>query len=351
MEINPIIENVNFEHSTNDEKLFNIGGDSHQYLSVTWNGPIESNKSFSGELEFNISDSAPPHCMLITCRDDSVYFGGWNIQIVNGKLRVQIGNGQTWLGVGDSMVTPNTWHKISWQLNNTTKIAEIHLDGVKSEITMSSNYVHASNTVYIGTLNQNNQFRFAGKIKNIKLGSGLVIPTPTVNPNTSPDGTNYDSISDTPVSITDFDVSNFINVIDQYSSDRVWIQQALVRLREELREEMDLNQKLKDLNTADAIFLVTKVEQFMSEYSSEIVSAESELQQIFAQLQTILTENEQLMNSNKALKDRLSQLNSNGIDNSIVNIRKLINDNVQLLQSAGRWGDTADSAYTFFKKR
>ena len=73
---------------------------------------------------------------------------------------------------------------------------------------------------------------------------------------------------------------------------------------------MDLNQKLKDLNMDDATFLVAKVEQFMSDYASEIGSIENELQQIFTQLQTTITENEQLMNSNQALKDRLSQLNS-----------------------------------------
>ena len=53
------------------------------------------------------------------------------------------------------------------------------------------------------------------------------------------------------------------------------------------------------------------------------------------------------MNSNQALKDKLSQLNSNGIDNLIVNIRKLITDNVRLLQSSGRWCDIADSAFKF----
>ena len=239
MGTNPVVDNVNFEYALNDVLSLNNGG-TLQYIKTSWTGPIEGDKSFSGELEFNISNSAPAHCMLITCRSESVRLGGWNVQIVHGKLRVQIGTGNTWLGVGDSMVTPNKWYKISWQLNNTTNIAEIYLNGVKSEITMPSNYIHASNTVYIGTLNQNNQFRFSGKIKNIKLGSGLVSQQ-SVNSNIGPDGTNYESITDTPSVISDFDVSSFINVLDQYSSDKDWIQQALVRLRQELKEELDLN--------------------------------------------------------------------------------------------------------------
>jgi hypothetical protein len=52
--------------------------------------------------------------MLITCRNDSVRFGGWNMQIVKGELRIQIGNGTKWLGVGDSIITYNKLHKISW---------------------------------------------------------------------------------------------------------------------------------------------------------------------------------------------------------------------------------------------
>lgn len=342
MGTNPIVEEVNFEYLTNEEKSFNIGGDSHSYLSKTWNGPIENNKSYSGELEFNISSKAPPHCMLITCRNDSVRFGGWNVQVVKGKLRIQIGNGQKWLGVGDSMVTPNQWHKVSWQLNNNTKIAEIHLDGVKSEITMPNNYIHASNTVYIGTLNQNNQFRFAGKIKNVKLGKGLIDATDDSN-------NHFDKINDTDLVISELDVSNFINILDQYSTDREWVEQALTRLRQELQEELDLNQKLKDLNMDEGVFLVNKVEKFMNDYSNEIISIESELSNIYNNLKNTIVENEQLMNSNKHLKEKLSQLNSNGIDNSITNIRKLINDNIQLLHSSGRWGDTTDSAFKFKK--
>lgn len=342
MGTNPIVEDVNFEYLTNEEKSFNIGGDSHLYLSKTWNGPIENNNSYSGELEFNISNKAPQHCMLITCRDDSVRFGGWNVQVVKGKLRIQIGNGQKWLGVGDSMVTPNKWHKVSWQLNNSNKIAEIHLDGVKSEITMPNNYIHASKTVYIGTLNQNNQFRFSGKIKNVKLGKGLIDAADDSN-------NHFDKINDTELVISELDVSNFINILDQYSTDREWVEQALTRLRQELQEEIDLNQKLKDLNMNDGVFLVNKVEKFMNDYSNEISIIENELSNIYNNLKNTIIENEQLMNSNKHLKEKLSQLNSNGIDNSITNIRKLINDNIQLLHSSGRWGDTTDSAFKFKK--
>jgi len=350
MGTNPVVDNVNFEYAFSNVLSLNNGDGSNEYIEIPWDGPIADDKSFAGSLEFNVTDNAPYQYMIMTCMSE-VLPAGWNIRIVDRKLNIQIGTGNSWLKVGDSIVTPMIWHKIAWQLNNTTNIAEIYFNGVKSEIVMSSNYSHPSQPIFIGSYNHNTKYRFSGEMKNIRLGSGFaIVPTiPIVNPNIGPDGIDYESISDTPVVINEFDVSTFINVIDQYSSDREWVQQALVRLRQELQEELDLNQKLKDLNMSDAAFLVTKVEQFMTDYSSEIVNVESELQQIYTQLQAIITENGQLMNSNQALKDRLAQLNSNGIDNSIVNIRRLINDNVQLLKSSGRWGDTTDSAFKFSK--
>jgi hypothetical protein len=77
---------------------------------------------------------------------------------------------------------------------------------------MPNNYIHASNTIFIGTLNRNNQFRFSGEIKNIKLGSGLIEPNQSLTDN------EYTSINDTPVVISDLAVCNLINIIDQYSS-------------------------------------------------------------------------------------------------------------------------------------
>ena len=43
----------------------------------------------------------------------------------------------------------------------------------------------------------------------------------------------------------------------------------------------------------------------------------------------------------------MKQLNSNGVDMSILNIRRLINDNVVLLKNNDRWGDTNDVAFKF----
>ena len=45
------------------------------------------------------------------------------------------------------------------------------------------------------------------------------------------DNNENQSFNDTPLEIRDLDVSNFINILDQYVSDRDWIKQALVRLR------------------------------------------------------------------------------------------------------------------------
>ena len=107
--------------------------------------------------------------------------------------------------------------------------------------------------------------------------------------------------NDTSLKITELDVSNFINLLDQYVSDRDWIQQALNRLRLELQEEIDLNIKLKELQPDQTGFLVNKVQDFINKYQTELINTENELQQILTQLQQLITENENLMNSNNKL--------------------------------------------------
>lgn len=99
------------------------------------------------------------------------------------------------------------------------------------------------------------------------------------------------TFQDTPLEIKDLDVSNFINLLDQYVSDRDWIKQALVRLRLELNEEIDLNNKLKDLQPDETDFLVNKVQDFINQYETELTNTENELQQILTQLQQLITEN------------------------------------------------------------
>ena len=153
--------------------------------------------------------------------------------------------------------------------------------------------------------------------------------------------------NDTSLKITELDVSNFINLLDQYVSDRDWIQQALNRLRLELQEEIDLNIKLKELQPDQTGFLVNKVQDFINKYQTELINTENELQQILTQLQQLITENENLMNSNNKLKEQLIQLNTSGIDIKITNIRNLINSNIKLLKENNRWGDTTDQFYKF----
>ena len=139
------------------------------------------------------------------------------------------------------------------------------------------------------------------------------------------------SFNDIPLNINELDVSNFINLLDQYLSDIDWIQQALNRLILELQEEIDLNIKLKELQPDETGFLVNKVQDFINKYQTELINTENELQQILIQLQQLITENENLMNSNNALKEKLIQLNTSGIDVKITNIRTLINNNIKLL--------------------
>ena len=155
------------------------------------------------------------------------------------------------------------------------------------------------------------------------------------------------TFNDTSLKINELDVSNFINLLDQYVSDRDWIQQALIRLRLELQEEINLNIKLKELQPDETGFLVNKVQDFINKYQTELINTENELQQILTQLQQLIIENENLMNSNNALKEQLIQLNTSGIDIKITNIRTLINNNIKLLKDNNRWGDTSDQFYKF----
>ena len=333
---NLIVDRVNYQYSIDAVKPIN----RDSIIIDNWDGPLENDNSFSGELWFKRSSNAPSHCMLISCRSNSVSFGGWNLQLVSGKMGLQIGNGKTWCGISSSngpIVSVDTWHHASWLISNSSNKAEMYLDGVKYEDNIPSNYIKATNQIIIGALDSNNtNFRFDGEIKGVKLGAGLV---------SGPQ--NLDSIDDIPVEINELDISSFINILDQYTADRNWIQQAVTRLRQELQEEMDLNQKLTQLDAGNGIFLVSKVELFMTEYASEITEIETELQQIYNDLQRLISKNAQLMNNNQALKDRMTQLNSNGTEHSIINIRQLIDNNIQLLKDNNRWGDTTDSAFKF----
>jgi hypothetical protein len=329
------VKNVNFEHPEDEIKIINSNS---VIVENGWSGPVETDHSFSAELSFNISDKAPRHCMLLSCRSN-VRFGGWNLQIVGSNISLQIGNGNTWCSVKGPVIKKNTWHHVAWSIDNKTDKAMLYLDGVKFESSVPGNYVKATNQLIVGALSSNERnFRFDGQIKGIKLGSGLEL----VNIINTP---NYESITDIPVVVNELDVSSFINILDQYSSDRTWIKQAVNRLKQELQEEMDLNKKLKELDSGNGSFLVSKVEKFMNEYASEIDNTEKELQQIYNDLQKLITENEKLMNNNKALKDKMVELNNNGTDKSITNIRKLIDDNIKLLKDSNRWGDTSDSAF------
>ena len=179
---------------------------------------------------------------------------------------------------------------------------------------------------------------FSGDIKDVKLGNELYEKS---------DNENVDPFDDEPIDIKEFDINNFINILDQYTDDREWINSALDRLRLELREEMDLNTKLNKLGESDNAFLVSKVEKFMNDYAKEIKETESELSDIYKKLQTFISDNFKLLNSNKQLKDKMMKFNNNGIDSSILNIRKLINDNVLLLKNNDRWGDSTDVAFKF----
>ena len=306
-----------------------------------WNGPNNSDGSFSLSCNFKVSSNARRHCMLVSSRSN-VHFGGWNLQKVGNKLSLQIGNGNKWYGVGNLPIENNKEYSAAFSVDKKTSKVTVYLNDQKSELVIPGYYKHATNKIYIGGLNQaESNFMFSGEITNLKIGSEIESKEP------EPERENVDSFSDEPLDVQEFDINNFINILDQYSNDREWIKSALERLRLELSEEMNLNSKLNELGESDNAFLLNKVENFMSEFSKEIKDTESELADIYKKLQNLILENFKLLNSNKKLNDRMKELNSNGVDMSILNIRRLINDNVVLLKNNDRWGDTNDVAFKF----
>ena len=112
------VETVNFTYLP--DEIIKI--DKNSFIEKQWNGPIQPNKSYSGELYFNISDKAPSHCMLVSSRSDNVRFGGWNLQVVGNSLGLQIGNGKEWVGISSKVganVQKNHWHHAAWLIDNT----------------------------------------------------------------------------------------------------------------------------------------------------------------------------------------------------------------------------------------
>ena len=208
------------------------------------------------------------------------------------------------------------------------------LDDAWDEMALSSPFVYATERVTIGGLGANEaQFNFVGQLQHLQLGTRLR------------DGGMLADFRDTPVAV--MNVSDMIHILDQYATDRAWIQQAVQRLRVELREEMDLNCKLVELGGAESSFLLQKVSQFMTDYRDEISSTENELTQILADLQRYITENRRLMDTNHKLRDDILAQDAEGVNRRILNIRALIDRSVDLLNENNRWGDTNDRAWKF----
>jgi hypothetical protein len=332
------VNNPNFSF----EKVQTFNG--RTVIVENWNGPNSSDGNFSLSCNFRINSGASRHCMLVSSRSN-VNFGGWNLQKVGNKLSLQIGNGKKWYSANfqdDTTIEPNIWYNVAFEVDNKNSKVTLYLNDKSTNLVLPGNYKHATNNIFIGGLNQSEKnFMFMGDITDLKIGSDIN------RKEKEPENENVDAFNDKPIDIQEFDINNFINVLDQYSADRNWIKSAVNRLRIELNEEMNLNTKLNELGESDNAFLLKKVEDFMKDFSEEIKGTESELEEIYKKLQTLILDNFSLLNSNKQLKDRINELNSNGIDKSILNIRNLINENVTLLKNNDRWGDTTDVAFKF----
>jgi hypothetical protein len=365
-----------------EEQVFPLPNpNQRKYETFSWID--DKNKLWGGEIEFKIHNRLPsgqiqvifshldiPHPQIEDMYAKQHTSRGWWLETEGADIRLKMtaewrgdppGYRPQWweqgikLDFNTAINNPNNidihdgnWHKFRWFVGDIGDIGDdagerFHFGvddtwagghhikmipfngdavwGVEPSLALAGNYVN-----------------FQGEVRNFKLYADVPPTDILLNP---------PFIRDTPLEIKELDVSQFINLLDQYVSDRDWIQQALIRLRQELQEEIDLNNKLKELQPDETSFLVSKVQDFINQYGTELTDTENELQQILTQLQQLITENELLMNSNKALKEQLTQLNSSGVDIKITNIRNLINKNIKLLQDTNRWGDTTDQFFKF----
>jgi hypothetical protein len=316
------------------------------------------NTSFSIEFDFLYGNASGTNVNLIVSYDTRwQQTEGWAIYLENHRLTFLTGTGKgrtAWNKVQTTGAIPNHhWchasckldvenNKISVDVNYTAGNSIYPVGGlVEADMTLgpyvessANKIIFSSNTIEIWDINTN---PYIGLMKNFKIFP-LTQNTDTID---------WSLFVDVPLNVTEMSVSNLINLIEQYSQDRVWIQQAVARLRIELQEEIDLNNNLKNLSTTDADFLVKKITDFVTNYKDEIINYETELTSIYTQLSNYISENSQYMNNNKIVKDAIANLQANDLGSKINNIKMLINNNVNLLKDNQRWGDTSDRYWKF----
>ena len=152
-------------------------------LEQTTNTIGESRKSnddmVAGTFSFRANDNRKNHCILLSSRfnnnsrEENGPFPGWFLQIVGNKFSLAFGNGKKWTSViSKKAVVNNTWHQVSFSLNNKTKRIELYFD---NDLSYMENVTFRKPCDYINVcaLNNKKEFQFNGEVKELKIGDML----------------------------------------------------------------------------------------------------------------------------------------------------------------------------------
>lgn len=138
------------------------------------------NDLIAGEFNFKTDESRPRHSIMLASRfnkdsrEDNPPFPGWFVQIVGNSLSIGIGNGKTWLSIiSTGQIIDNEWNHVSFSIDNKTKKGFLYLNGhctSKDNITFRK----PCNLVTTGALNKKGEFKFAGELSDIIIGTELI---------------------------------------------------------------------------------------------------------------------------------------------------------------------------------
>ena len=316
------------------------------------------NTSFKIEFDFNYGHAVGPHADIMVGYDPGWRnYKGWAIGFENSTLYFKIGNGAGWDVVYSGAQFPNHhWchaicvldvenRKISIDVSYIAgnQVYPVGGDGYFEEKMTRDTYVQPEGNKLVFSPgkyqiapSQYQRNPYQGSLRNVVL-----------SPLHEEEQIDWSVFTDVPLNVSELSVANLVNLFEQYSQDRDWIQKAVIRLRAELQEEIALNNNLKNLSSSKVEFLINKIKDFIENYKDEIVDYEKELTSIYEQLSQLIVDNSEIMNKNEMIKETLTDLQAQDLGSKVSNIKTLINTNVNLLQEHARWGDTGDKYWTF----
>ena len=150
--------------------------EKNKHLVANWN---PTNDKVAADFYVKIHPNKPNHSILVASRFNSNNvepnppFPGWFFQLVGNTFSLGFGDGKTWNSVKTAPVEVNKWYHVAFSLDNQKKRAEVYLNG---EMTFKEGvtFKKPCNTLVVGALIPNGGYKFAGEIKDLKLGDTLI---------------------------------------------------------------------------------------------------------------------------------------------------------------------------------